>query len=377
MPFNRAFLTGAELHYLETALASGTLEGDGPFTARASALLNKMLGAVATLLATSCSHALDMSALVLDLQPGDEVILPSYTFPSTANAYALRGAVPVFVDCRPDTINLDERLVEAAVTDRTRAIVAVHYAGVGCDMDALAGIAERHGLRLIEDNAHGLGATYRGKPLGSFGSLATQSFHSTKNAHCGEGGALVINDPDLVLQAEIIREKGTNRTQYYRGEIDRYHWVDLGSSYLPSELLAAFLTAQLENFDVIQAGRMRVWNAYHDRLAEWAADNGVAQPVVPVDRVHPAHLYFLVLPDPAASAGFRRHLADLGVQATSHYQPLHNAPAGLRFGRTAPGGCPTTERVARQLTRLPLYTGLSDDQVDRIVAAVTSYRVAR
>ena len=376
IPFNRAYLTGAEAALIESVLNGGLLEGDGPFTARASALLTEMIGAVATLLTTSCTHALELSALVLDLRPGDEVIVPSFTFPSTANAYALRGAVPVFVDCRPDTLNLDERRIEAALTGRTRAIAAVHYAGVACDMDAIGDLARRHGLIVIEDNAHGLGGTYRGRPLGSLGALATQSFHSTKNAHCGEGGALVINRADLVERAEFIREKGTNRTQYYRGTVDRYRWVDIGSSYLPSELLAAFLPAQLERFAEILGRRKEVWDAYHTRLAGWAAECGVTQPTVPDGCVHPAHIYYLLLPDLPSRQMFLRHLRERGIQATFHYQPLHDAPAGLRYGRTAPGGCPVTERVADQLVRLPLYTGLGDDDLDQVVEAITSFRPA-
>ncbi|GAA3269340.1 dTDP-4-amino-4,6-dideoxygalactose transaminase [Dactylosporangium vinaceum] len=376
IPFNRAYLTGAESALMETVLNGGLLEGDGPFTARASALLTEMIGAVATLLTTSCTHALELSALVLDLKPGDEVIMPSFTFPSTANAYALRGAVPVFVDCRPDTLNLDERRIEAAITSRTRAIAPVHYAGVGCDMDAIGAIAQRHGLAIVEDNAHGLGGYYRGRPLGSFGALATQSFHSTKNAHCGEGGALVVNRADLVERAEYIREKGTNRTQYYRGVVERYRWVDIGSSYLPSELLAAFLTAQLEHFGQIQARRQEVWAAYHSRLADWAAEAGVIQPTVPDECVHPAHIYYLLLPDLGTRQSFLRHLRDRGIQATFHYQPLHDAPAGLRYGRTGPGGCPVTERIADQLVRLPIYTGLGDDDLDQIIDGITSFRPA-
>nr|AFV71298.1 PyrC1 [Streptomyces rugosporus] len=371
IPFNRPHLTGAESGYMATALSRGLLEGDGPFTKRASALLRRMLGASEALLTTSCSHALDMTGLLLDLRPGDEVIMPSFTFPSTANAYALRGAVPVFVDCRPDTLNIDERLVEEAITERTKAIVVVHYAGVACEMDAIGRLAERYGLVVVEDNAHGLGGSYRGRPLGSFGVLATQSFHATKNAHCGEGGALIVNDPELVAAAEIIREKGTNRTQYYRGEVDKYHWVDLGSSYLPSELLAAFLTAQLERFDDIQARRQEVWHAYHARLAEWAAETGVRRPAVPEGCLQPAHLYFLLLPEAEARRAFIAHLREQGIQATPHYRPLHSAPAGTRYGRTS--GCPVTDLVADQVVRLPLYSGLSDEDVDAVVDAITSF----
>lgn len=376
IPFNRPYLTGAESGYMTAAMSSGTLEGDGPFTARAAALLKDMLGGTA-LLTTSCSHALDMTGLLLRLNPGDEVIMPSFTFPSTANAYALRGAVPVFVDCRPDTLNLDERLIEAEITERTKAIVVVHYAGVACDMDAIMKLAARYSLLVVEDNAHGLGGAYAGRPLGSIGALATQSFHSTKNVHCGEGGALVVNQENLVEQAEIIREKGTNRTQYYKGVVDRYHWVDLGSSYLPSELLAAFLTAQLERFDEIQERRLRVWDDYQARLAEWAAESGVTQPTVPDGCRHPAHLYYLLLPDAANREAFRAHLAGHGIQATPHYQPLHNAPGGRRYGRAGTGGCPVTERAADRVVRLPLYTGLTERDVDEIVEAIVSYRVRR
>jgi len=374
IPFNRAHLTGNEVALMESVLKGGVLEGDGPFTARASALLTELTGAAAALLTTSCTHALELTALVLDVQPGDEVIVPSFTFPSTANAWALRGAIPVFADCRPDTLNLDERRLEDAVTDRTKAIVAVHYAGIACDMAAIGDIAARHDLTLIEDNAHGLGGSYRGRPLGSFGALAAQSFHATKNAHCGEGGALIVNDPVLLDRAELIREKGTNRKQYYRGMVDRYRWVDIGSSYLPSELLAAFLTAQLEGFAEIQARRRQVWDAYQSRLAGWAAEHGVRQPTLPEGCVHPAHIYFLLLPDLANRQALLRHLRARDVEATFHYQPLHDAPAGARFGRPAPGGCPVTDRVVDQLLRLPLYPDLTDDDLDRVIEAVTSFR---
>lgn len=375
IPHNRPYLTGDELGYMEAVLRSGILEGDGPFTERASALIREVVGGSAVLLTTSCTHALDMSAMLLDLREGDEVILPSFTFPSTANAYVLRGAVPVFVDCRPDTLNIDETLIEAAVTERTRAIVVVHYAGVGCEMDAIMDIAERHGLAVVEDNAHGFGGAYRSRPLGSFGAMATQSFHATKNAQCGEGGALVVNRPELLGPAEIIREKGTNRTDYYRGRIDKYQWVGLGSSYLPSELLAAFLTAQLERFGEIQERRMKVWNAFHTGLADWAEDNGVGIPTVPEHCSQPAHLYYLVLPDIERRRAFQAHLGERGIYAPFHYQPLHSAPAGVRHGRTAPGGCPVTERVAGQLVRLPLFAGLTDGEVDHIVDSITGYRV--
>ncbi|MEV7006439.1 dTDP-4-amino-4,6-dideoxygalactose transaminase [Streptosporangium sp. NPDC051022] len=375
IPFNRTHVAENELDYLVEALHQGSTCGDGPFTRRATALLRELTGAGGALLTTSCTHALEMSALLLGLRPGDEVIVPSFTFMSTANAYALRGAVPVFADCRPDTLNVDEHLLEAAVTDRTRAVVVVHYAGVACAMEEIGALCERHGLTLIEDNAHGLGGSYRGRPLGSFGRMATQSFHATKNAQCGEGGALLVNDPGLVARAEIVREKGTDRGRFFRGQVDKYRWVDIGSSYLPSDVLAAQLTAQLESFGRIQLRRHAVWNAYHERLADWAAGNGVAQPMVPDGCAHPAHLYYLLLPDLDNRQAFIGHLAERGVQAVFHYQPLHTAPAGTRYGRPAPGGCPVTEEVADRLVRLPLFADLDEDAVTRVVEAVQSYRV--
>ncbi len=375
IPFNRTYLAGPEMEYVRQAMTDGPLAGDGPFTKRATQLLLQVLGAESSLLTTSCTHALDMTAMLLDLAPGDEVIMPSFTFVSTANAYVLRGAVPVFVDCRPDTMNIDERLIEEAVTERTKAVVVVHYAGVSCDMDAINEIAARHGLAVIEDNAHGLGGRYRGRALGSIGTMATQSFHETKNVQCGEGGALVFNDASYFARAEIIREKGTNRSQFFRGMVDKYRWVDLGSSYLPSEILAAFLTGQLECFDKIQELRHRIWDGYHHRLATWAERSGVARPVVPPECVHPAHLYYLVLPDLDNRQALIRHLADVGVHATFHYQPLHSALAGEKYGRVATAGCRVTDQVADRLIRLPLFAGMSDDEFERIVDGVTSFRV--
>jgi dTDP-4-amino-4,6-dideoxygalactose transaminase len=375
IPFNRAYEAGAEREYMAQAIAAGPLSGDGPFTKRASAMLVDLIGASTALLTTSCTHALDMTALLLDLAPGDEVIMPSFTFVSTANAYALRGAVPVFVDCRPDTLNLDERLVEAAITPRTKAIVVVHYAGVACEMDAITALAAKHHLVVIEDNAHGLGGSYKGRPLGSIGAMATQSFHETKNIQCGEGGALVFNEPAYAGRAEIIREKGTNRSQFFRGMVDKYRWVDIGSSYLPSDLLAAFLTAQLEAFGEIQRRRHRIWDTYHRELANWAAEQGVAQPTVPAGCVQPAHLYYLLLPDLDRRQGLLRHLAEREILGTFHYQPLHSAPAGVKYGRTGPGGCPVTDDIADRLVRLPLFAGMTDEDLRRIVDAVLAYRV--
>jgi dTDP-4-amino-4,6-dideoxygalactose transaminase len=376
IPFNQPFLAPREPEYLVEAAASGHTSGDGPFTRRATELLTTLVGARSALLTTSCTHALELTALLLDLRPGDEVIMPSFTFVSTANAYVLRGAVPVFVDCRPDTLNIDERAVEAAVTPRTRAIVLVHYAGVGCELDALEKIARHHRLPIIEDNAHGLGASYRGRPLGSWGALATQSFHATKNVQCGEGGALLINDDRFRERAEIMREKGTDRSRFFRGQVDKYRWMDVGSSYLPSDVLAAGLTAQLEAFGEIQRRRHAVWDAYHGGLADWCAATGVLRPTVPADRDHSAHLYYLLLPDLESRQALLRHLDERGIQGTFHYQPLHSAPAGERFGRVGPGGCPVTSDVADRLVRLPLHAGLSAADAERVVAAVRSFRPA-
>lgn len=371
VPFNHPYLTGQESDYLAESLASGHLTGDGPFTARASKALSALVGGAECLLTTSCTHALEMSALLLDLKPGDEVIMPSFTFVSTANAYVLRGGVPVFVDCRPDTLNLDERLVEDAVTDRTRAIVVVHYGGVACDMDTINAVADRHGLVVIEDNAHGLGGSYQGRALGSLGALATQSFHATKNVGCGEGGALVINDSTLVDRAEIVREKGTNRRQFFRGMVDKYRWVDVGSSYLPADPLAAILLAQLEGFEEIQRRRHAVWDAYDERLAGWAESGGWGRPTVPDGCHHPAHLYYLMGPQASDQGGLISHLAERGVQATFHYVPLDTAPFGEKVGRSA--GCPITADLSARLVRLPLYAGMTGAEIDLVVEGVHSY----
>lgn len=352
-------------------MSSRFLTGDGPFTQRASELLSGLVGGAPCLLTTSCTHALEMSALLLDLVEGDEVIMPSFTFVSTANAYVLRGAVPVFVDCHPDTLNIDETQIEAAVTERTKAIVVVHYGGVACEMDIINDIAARHGICVIEDNAHGLGGTYKGRPLGSLGDMATQSFHATKNVQCGEGGALVLNRAALVERAEIIREKGTNRAQFFRGMVDKYRWVDVGSSYLPSDLLAAFLTAQLEGFDDIQKRRQQVWARYDRELASWAATHGAGTPIVDGDREQPAHLYFLLMPHADDQQGLLAHLGADGILGTFHYVPLDSSPYGSEHGRTA--GCPVTADVSNRLVRLPLYADMRDEEVDRVIASVTSF----
>ncbi|MGO4255793.1 dTDP-4-amino-4,6-dideoxygalactose transaminase [Marmoricola sp. RAF53] len=373
IPFTTPFPAPGEAKYVAESLASGLTSGDGPFTRQATELLEPLVGGGRCLLTTSCTHALEMSALLLDIQPGDEVILPSFTFVSTVNAFVLRGAVPVFVDIRPDTFNLDETLVEAAVTGRTRAIVVVHYGGVGCEMDVIGEVARRHGIAVVEDNAHGLGGRYRGSALGSLGVLATQSFHATKNISCGEGGALVSNDPVLFERAEIIREKGTNRSQFYRGMVDKYRWMDVGSSYLPSDVLAALLVAQLEHFDAIQARRHEIWSAYDRDLADWRAATGSVGQYVPEHCEHPAHVYALLLPTAEDRTAFIEHLAAAGIVAPFHYVPLHDSPVGARLGRVGEGGCEVTGDVSARLVRLPLFAGLGDADLGRVLEAITAF----
>jgi dTDP-4-amino-4,6-dideoxygalactose transaminase len=375
IPFANAYIAGDELTYVGQSFSSAAVVGDGPFTARATELITKLTGGLGSLLTTSCTHALEMTALLLGLAPGDEVIMPSFTFVSTANAYALRGAVPVFVDIRPDTLNLDETQIEAAITERTKAVVVVHYGGVAAAMDEILAIAGRHGLTVIEDNAHGLGGSYKGRPLGSLGLMATQSFHGTKNVHCGEGGALVVNDTDLLERAEIIREKGTNRSQFFRGQVDKYRWVDIGSSYLPADPLAAFLTAQLERFDEIQAPRLTIWQRYDEELSGWAAAHGIGVPVVPAECVHPAHVYYLVMPSHEHQAGLIAHLGERNITAPFHYVPLHSSPAGQKYGRVGPEGCAVTDRVSESLVRLPLFSQLTDTEQGRVIDGLLSYRL--
>ena len=371
IPFNRPTLSGPEPEYMLQAVAAGHLAGDGPFTLRCHAMLQELLGVPRVLLTTSCTHALEMAALLLDVGPGDEVIVPSFTFVSTVNAFALRGARPVFADIRPDTLNIDEQQLARLISPRTRAIAPVHYAGVGCEMDAICSTAAEHGLTIVEDNAHGLLGRYRNRWLGTFGALATQSFHETKNFTCGEGGALLINDPRFIERAEILREKGTNRSRFFRGEVDKYTWVDIGSSYLPSEILAAFLCAQLEARERIQDRRRRIWNYYHDRLAGWARDNGVRVPFVPVYCEHPYHMFYLVMPSLQARTALIERLKARGILAVFHYLPLHLSEVGRRFGGKE-GDCPVTEAVSDRLVRLPMFWALTDAEIDEVVAAVKS-----
>lgn len=373
IPFNRPSFGPAEEAHLAGAIEERHFSGDGPYTRRCGRLLEESLDVPKALLTTSCTHALEMAALLLDIQPGDEVIIPSFTFVSTVNAFVLRGARPVFADVRPDTLNLDEALLEGLVTERTRAIVPVHYAGVGCEMDAIMDIAGRRGVPVVEDNAHGLFGRYRDRPLGTFGVLATQSFHETKNFSCGEGGALLINDPALISRAEVIREKGTNRSRFFRGQIDKYTWVDLGSSYLPSDLLAAILLAQLERREEIQGRRRTIWDRYHSGLEEWAAAGGIVRPHVP-EHCDPAyHMYYLLLPDLDTRTAFIDHLKGAGIGSAFHYQPLHLSEMGRRLGGS-PGQCPVTEDVSDRLVRLPFFNTLRDDEQERVIDSILQFR---
>ena len=374
IPFTLPTLVGNEQQYMTEALTQGRLSGDGPFTKRCHTYLEESLGVPKALLTTSCTSALEMTALLLDVQAGDEVIVPSFTFVSSINAYVLRGAKPVFADIRPDTLNIDESKLEALITPRTKVIVIVHYAGVGCEMDDIMAIANRHGIAVVEDNAHGLFARYRGRYLGTFGPLATLSFHETKNFTCGEGGALVLNDPALVERAEIIREKGTDRSRFYRGQVDKYTWVDIGSSYLPADLLAAMLLGQLEARDRIQATREHIWTYYSANLRDWAAEQDVRLPVVPAHTDQAYHMFYMLLPSLSDRQRLIAHLKERQIQAAFHYQSLHLAAMGRRLGGYE-GECPVTERVADTLLRLPFYNRLGDDDLARVVDAVRDFRV--
>ncbi|NDJ60394.1 MAG: dTDP-4-amino-4,6-dideoxygalactose transaminase [Chloroflexi bacterium] len=372
IPFNQPGMIGTELAYIAHAVQSGHISGDGLYTRKCHALLEEALGVAKVLLTPSCTHALEMSAILLDLQPGDEVIIPSFTFVSTVNAFVLRGAKPIFADIRPDTLNLDEAQVAALITPRTRAIVPVHYAGIGCELDALMALADRHGIAVVEDNAHGLFGAYRGQWLGTFGALATLSFHETKNFTCGEGGALLINDPALIERAEVIREKGTNRSQFFRGMVDKYTWVDIGSSYLPSDVLAAFLFAQLEARADIQARRRRIWHRYDTHLRAWAADHGVGQPVVPAHVDPSYHLYYLLLPSLAVRTALIDHLKRHGILSVFHYLPLHLSQMGRQYGG-AVGDCPVTEDISDRLLRLPFYNDLTEAEQLRVIHAIQAF----
>jgi dTDP-4-amino-4,6-dideoxygalactose transaminase len=369
IPFNRPALVGNEIEYIAQAVRGGHASGDGPFTKKCHVYLEDALGVLKVLLTTSCTHALEMAAILLDIQPGDEVIVPSFTFVTTVNAFALRGARPVFIDIRPDTLNMDEQLLEELVTQRTKAIIPVHYAGVGCEMDTICEIADRHGIPVVEDNAHGLFAKYKGRWLGTFGALATQSFHETKNFICGEGGALLINDQRYVERAEIVREKGTNRSQFFRGQVDKYTWVDLGSSYLPSDILAAYLFAQLEAREHVLAQRKRVFEYYAEHLQAWAQAHGARLPAIPSYCEQSYHMFYVLLPSLQKRQQLIEHLRDRDILSVFHYVPLHLSPMGRKWGYQE-GDCPVTEDVSDRLVRLPFYNELSPEQQREVCAAI-------
>lgn len=368
IPFNKPFMTGRELWYIAQAHTNGHLSGDGSFTKRCHAWLEKNTGAARALLTHSCTAALEMAALLAEVQEGDEIIMPSYTFVSTANAFVMRGAVPVFVDIRPDTLNIDETKIEAAITARTKVILPVHYAGVACEMDTIMDIAKRHKLIVIEDAAQGIMSTYKGRALGSIGHMGAYSFHETKNIIAGEGGALLVNDPVFAERAEIIREKGTNRSQFFRGQVDKYTWVDIGSSYLPGEVIAAFLWAQMEEADNITARRLALWDGYHAALAPLEAAGKLRRPVVPEGCTHNAHMYYILLDSLEQRTEVITTLKRQGVNSVFHYVPLHSAPAGRKFSR-AHGTMAHTDGLSERLLRLPLWVGLEEEQ-KRVVAAL-------
>jgi len=366
IPFNRPYMTGKELHYITEAKTGNMLAGDGPFTKRCHGWLENKTGCNKALLTHSCTAALEMVALLLDIEPGDEIIMPSYTFVSTANAFVLRGGIPVFVDIREDTLNLDESLIESAITPRTRAIVAVHYAGVACKMDSIMNIARRHDLKVVEDAAQGVMANYKGRALGSIGDLGTYSFHETKNVISGEGGALLVNDPALALRAEIIREKGTDRSRFFRGEVDKYTWQEAGSSFLPGELTAAFLWAQLEEAERITSDRLTIWQRYHELIEPLEAKGLLRRPIIPDTCQHNAHMYYILLAPEIDRQKVLDELKGNDVFSVFHYVPLHSSPAGKRYGR-AQGDLEVTNRQSERLVRLPLWVGLTEAQQEKII----------
>lgn len=372
IPFNRSSLVGRELEYITKSVSSGQIAGDQMFSQRCQLLLRQALGVRAALVTTSCTHALEMAALLLEIQPGDEVIVPSFTFVSTANAFVLRGARPVFCDIRPDTLNLDETKLAALITPRTRAIIPVHYAGVACEMDTINAIAARHNLAVVEDNAHGLFGKYKDRWLGTLGTLATQSFHETKNITCGEGGALLINDSRYIERAEIIREKGTNRARFFRGQIDKYSWVAMGSSYVMSDVLAAFLCAQLEAWPQIQARREAIWRQYHAALAGWAIAQGAQLPVAPRHCLPAWHLYHILMPSLAARTALIAHLKAHGILAVFHYLPLHLSEFARRWN-DHPCDCPVTEYVSDRLVRLPFFNSMTEEQQTLVITTVLEF----
>ena len=373
IPFNQSSLLGRELEHISRTMTIGQIAGDQTYSKKCQAFLEQILGVPKVMVTTSCTHALEMCALLLDIQPGDEVIVPSFTFVSTANAFALRGARIIFADIRPDTLNLDERQLESLVSSRTRAVVPVHYAGVGCEMDVIGEIAARRGLAVVEDNAHGLFGKFRGRWLGTFGCLAAQSFHETKNITCGEGGALLINDARLIERAEILREKGTDRSRFFRGQVDKYSWVDIGSSYVMSDVLAAFLFAQLEVWQDIQSRRQRIWQYYDHHLRGWAQGRGIDCPVVPAYCEQSYHMYYLVMPSLEKRQALISFLKSRGILSVFHYVPLHLSPMGRRLGGRN-GSCPVSEQKSERLVRLPFYNCLNQEDQDRVIAAIQQFQ---
>lgn len=373
IPFNKPVVTGDEFAYITDSINKGWVSGDGPYTKKSQNLLQSQINKHANvLLTTSCTHALEMSATLLDVSPGDEVIVPSFTFVSTALAFVMRGAKPVFADIRPDTLNIDENIIESLVTEKTRAIVPVHYAGVGCEMDTILDIAENNNLVVIEDNAHGLYGMYKGRNLGSIGQLATQSFHETKNIICGEGGALVINDSSYTERAEIIREKGTDRSKFFRGQVDKYSWVDKGSSYVMSDILAAFLYAQLMKAEDIQGKRKRLWDLYHDNLRAWAERCGVGLPFVPDYCDQSYHMFYLIMPDSDIRSDFINYLKKYNINSVFHYVPLHSSKMGIELSDGAVE-CPVTDDVSSRLVRLPFFNDITEVEIERVVNAIQAY----
>ena len=373
IPFNKPAFLGNELDYVRDSLARGHISGDGAYSRLCHRFLEESLSVPKALLTTSCTHALEMAALLLDIEPGDEVIVPSFTFVSTINAFALRGAKPVFADIRPDTLNIDERQLPALISERTKAIALVHYAGVACEMDSIMALADEGGIAIVEDNAHGLFSRYHGRLLGTFGALTTLSFHETKNFTCGEGGALLINDESLLERAEIIREKGTNRSRFFRGQVDKYTWVDLGSSYLPSDMLAAYLFAQFESASQIQMRRREIWQRYHDSLGAWAARHDTRLPLVPPHCQQSYHMYYLILPSLPARSRLIAHLKASGILAVFHYLPLHLSEMGRRYGGRD-GDCPVTEDLADRLLRLPFHYHLGVDEQAEVIDALLAFQ---
>lgn len=373
IPFNKPLLLGKEFDYMRDAVERGHISGDGYYSRKCQELLEKVLGVKKVLMTTSCTHALEMCALLLDIKDGDEVILPSYTFVSTVNAFVLRGAIPVFCEIREDTLNIDENLIESLITEKTKAIVVVHYAGVGCEMDKIMAISQKYNIPVVEDNAHGLFGKYKGKYLGTFGALATQSFHETKNFTCGEGGALIINDEKFIPRAEIIREKGTNRSRFFRGEVDRYTWVDIGSSYVISDLLCAYLYAQLENYELVQNRRKEIWNNYYENLKEWAEEKRVRLPIIPHWCEQAYHMFYLLFPSLELRQKFIGFLKSYGILSVFHYVPLHLSEKGLTYHNTINKAKSITEDISNRIVRLPFYYQLTQNELMEIISTIKKF----